>query len=143
MSIKNSQLNKWVDEGIIEWWGNQENMPKTFSQAHIVSLPSYAEGLPKVLIEALSCGRPIVTTNVSGCKETVRDGENGFLVPVKNSRALADAFIKLISNKQLRQRMGNAGRKMAIKEFSIQIVIEQTFAVYQDLLKPLKMQPLP
>ena len=142
MSIKNSQLNKWVDEGIIEWWGNQENMPKTFSQAHIVSLPSYAEGLPKVLIEALSCGRPIVTTNVSGCKETVRDGENGFLVPVKNSRALAEAFIKLISNKQLRQRMGNAGRKMAIKEFSIQIVIEQTFAVYQDLLKPLKMHPL-
>ena len=72
-----------------------------------------------------------------------RDGENGFLVPVKNSRALAEAFIKLISNKQLRQRMGNAGRKMAIKEFSIQIVIEQTFAVYQDLLKPLKTQSPP
>jgi glycosyltransferase involved in cell wall biosynthesis len=138
MSIKNSQLNKWVDEGIIEWWGNQEDMPKVFSQAHVVSLPSYAEGLPKVLIEASSCGRPIVTTNVSGCKETVREGENGFLVPVKNSKALAEAFIKLISDKQLRQSMGNAGREMAVKEFSIQIVIEQTFEVYQDLLKSLK-----
>ena len=138
MSIESAQLQKWVDEGIIEWWGNQDNMPQIFPQAHVVSLPSYAEGLPKVLIEASSCGRPIVTTNVSGCKETVRDGENGFLVPAKNPKALADAFIKLISDKQLRQRMGEAGREMAIKEFSIQMVIKKTFVVYKDLLKPLK-----
>jgi len=140
MSLDRSQIMKWVDEGTVEWWGNQENMPEVFSKAHIVSLPSYAEGLPKVLIEASSCSRPIVTTNVSGCKEAVRDGESGFLVPVKNTKALADAFIKLISDKQLRQRMGNAGREISMKEFSIQIVIEKTFSVYSELSKSFKTQ---
>ena len=113
-------------------------MPEVFSQVHIVSLPSYAEGLPKVLIEASACGRPIVTTDVSGCRDTIVDGKNGILVPAQDSKALANAFRKLISDPQLRQRMGKAGRETAVNEFSIEIVIQKTFSVYQDLFKAIQ-----
>jgi glycosyltransferase involved in cell wall biosynthesis len=139
MTITASQIKKWVDEDIIEWWGKQKNMPEIFSRAHIISLPSYAEGLPKVLIEASACGRPIVTTDVSGCRDTVINGENGILVPAHDSKALASAFRKLIPDPQLRQRMGKAGREIAVNEFSIEIVIKKTFAVYQDLSRSFNM----
>ena len=138
MTITVSQIKSWVDEGIVEWWGKKENMPEVFSQVHIVSLPSYAEGLPKVLIEASACGRPIVTTDVSGCRDTIVDGKNGILVPAQDSKALANAFRKLISDPQLRQRMGKAGRETAVNEFSIEIVIQKTFSVYQDLFKAIQ-----
>ena len=142
MTISTSQIQRWVNEGVIEWWGKQKDMPEIFSRAHIVSLPSYAEGLPKVLIEASACGRPIVTTDVSGCRDTVINGENGILVPSHDSKALAVAFRRLISNPQLRQHMGEAGRQIAVNEFSIEIVIQKTFAVYQDLSRSFSIQPL-
>ena len=135
MTLTAKQIKKWVDEDVIEWWGKQQNMSEIFSQAHIISLPSYAEGLPKVLIEACACGRPIVTTDVSGCRDTIINDENGILVPPRDSKALASAFRKLISDPQLRKRMGKAGRKIAVNEFSIEIVIQKTFTVYQDLSK--------
>ena len=141
MTITVSQIKKWVEDGLIEWWGKQKNMAEVFSQVHIVSLPSYAEGLPKVLIEASACGRPIVTTDVSGCRETVINGENGILVPAHDAKALASSFRKLISDPKLRQHMGKAGRKMAVNQFSIGIVIQKTFAVYQDLIGSFDIQP--
>ncbi len=141
MTLTAEQIKKWVDEDVIEWWGKQQNMSEIFSQAHIISLPSYAEGLPKVLIEACACGRPIVTTDVSGCRDTIINDENGILVPPRDSKALASAFRKLISDPQLRKRMGKAGRKIAVNEFSIEIVIQKTFTVYQDLSKSFNTQP--
>jgi glycosyltransferase involved in cell wall biosynthesis len=134
-SIPVAQLKEWHVEGIVEWWGYREDMPAIFSQAHIVCLPSfYGEGVPKVLIEAASCGRAIVTTDTPGCREIVRDGENGFLVPPHDDKALAQAIRRLIDNPSLREKMGERGREIAIREFSLDRVISETMALYRDLL---------
>lgn len=132
-AISNVQLASWQAEGVIEWWGRRENMPAVLQQANIVCLPSYREGLPKVLLEAASCGRAIVATDVPGCREVVRDGENGFLVPLRSTVELADAIQKLIGNKELRKKMGACGRKIAVNEFSIEKVIKETLSVYDEL----------
>ncbi len=132
-SIAESQLMLWQNEGVIEWWGQQNDMPAILKQAHIISLPSYAEGLPRVLIEAAACGKPIVTTNVPGCREIVNAGENGLLVPPKSPEALADALCSLIRNPDLRQQMGKRGREMAVRDFSTEQVISETLAIYNDM----------
>jgi glycosyltransferase involved in cell wall biosynthesis len=109
-------------------------MPKVFEKSHIICLPTfYGEGVPKVLIEAAACGRPLVTTDTPGCREIVRHGENGFLAPVKDSIALADAIQRLIEDPELRKLMGARGREIAVKEFSVERVIQETLAVYKEL----------
>ena len=128
------QLTQWQKEGFVEWWGWQEDVKTVISMSHIVCLPSYREGLPKVLIEAASCGRPIVTTDVPGCREVVTDGENGFLVPAKDAQSLKDALLKLISNEDIRTTMGKASREKAVHLFSNQIINDGIFAVYQKTL---------
>lgn len=134
-SINQSQLLAWQDAGIIEWWGQHEDMPQVFAQAHIVCLPSYREGLPKVLIEAAACGRPIVTTDVPGCREIVRHNENGLLVPAKDPQALAVALNHLLNDAELRENMGKRGREMVEAEFSTEYVVEQTLQLYKELLE--------
>lgn len=134
-AISQKQLTAWNSEGVIEWWGHRDDMPKVLSEFHIVCLPSfYGEGVPKVLIEAASSGRPIVTTNTPGCREIVKNGENGVLVPVRNSEKLADAIESLITNKKLRQEMGIKGRKLVESDFAIEMVIKKTMEVYKGLL---------
>ncbi len=128
----NSQLHEWEKEGVIEWWGWKENMDDVFSQAAIICLPSYREGLPKTLIEAAACGRPIVTSDVPGCREVVRQGENGLLVPAREAGALAKALKDLLQNPETRREMGICSRKIAEKEFSMELVISQTLAFYQS-----------
>jgi glycosyltransferase involved in cell wall biosynthesis len=128
------ELKGWVDSGIVEWWGRKENMPEVLAHCHIVCLPSYREGLPKALLEAASCGRPIVTTDTVGCREVVREGENGFLVPLYSTVELADALQKLIESPELRRRMGAKGREIAVKEFAVEKVIAETPAVYNELV---------
>jgi glycosyltransferase involved in cell wall biosynthesis len=133
-SIPKDILQDWHGEGVIEWWGYQENMAEVLSKAHIVVLPSYREGVPKFLIEAAACGRPIVTTDVPGCREIVREGQNGFLVSAQDAKALADALEILIHNSDLRKRMGKRGRKIVAEEFSEEIVIVKTMALYEKLI---------
>lgn len=133
-AIPEEQLEAWQKEGVVEWWGHREDMPFVFSQAHIVVLPSYREGLPKVLLEAAASGKPIVTTDTSGCREVVRDNVNGFLVPVKDAEGLAEAISKLIKDESLRKNMGRASRRIAEQEFSSDQVIGQTLNVYQELV---------
>lgn len=128
-----SQLEEWHKSGAVEWWGRREDMPKVFSESHIVCLPSYREGLPKVLIEAAACGRPIVTTDAPGCREIVLHGKNGLLVPMRDSAALADALEMLIKDPVLRRKMGENGRELAVSEFSVEKVVSQTLALYQEL----------
>lgn len=128
------QLEQWHDSGVVEWWGACDDMPRAFAEAHIVCLPSYREGLPKVLIEAAACGRPIVATDVPGCREVVRHEENGLLVPVRNSVALAAALRRLILSPVLRQFLGEHGRTIAVAEFGLDKVVERTLAVYKELL---------
>lgn len=128
------KLSQWQKEGNVEWWGWQEDVATVISMSHIVCLPSYREGLPKILIEAASCGRPIVTTDVPGCREVVEDGVNGYLVPEKNAEALKDALLKLIEDPEAREAMGKASREIAIQKFSDEIVNNGIYAVYQKVI---------
>ena len=109
-------------------------MPAVLGKATVVVLPSYREGLPVSLLEAAACGKPIVTTNVPGCREVIRHRVNGLLIPPRNASALADAVVMLLENPQLRHELGCRGREIAIKDFSATVVTRQTLALYQELL---------
>ena len=134
-SIDAATLEAWKREGHVDLWGRQNDMPDVLARAHIVCLPSYREGVPKVLIEAASCGRPIVTTDAPGCREIVRHGVNGLLVPIRDAAALADAIRTLLDDPALRARMGQAGREIVKKEFTIEAVVKATLDVYENLLQ--------
>jgi glycosyltransferase involved in cell wall biosynthesis len=134
-SIPRKTLRDWNTEGIVEWWGAKDDMPEIFAHSNIVVLPSYREGLPKVLLEAASCGRAIVATDVPGCREIVRHNENGLLVPPRDSKTLAEAIKALIRNPELRAKMGRCGRKIAEAEFSEEIVVRQTMEIYKKIKK--------
>ncbi|MGH7340232.1 MAG: glycosyltransferase family 4 protein, partial [Candidatus Rokuibacteriota bacterium] len=133
-SISAGTLKRWSERGAVEWWGWRDDMVPVFQQCHVVCLPSYREGLPKALIDAAACGRAIVTCDVPGCREVVREGENGLLVPPRDSGALAAALRRLLEDATLRRAMGERGRARAVAEFSVERVIEQTLALYRDLL---------
>ena len=133
-SVPMATLHAWHGQNGVEWWGHRDDMPAMFHAAHIACLPSfYREGLPKVLLEAAACGLPIVTTDAPGCREIVRDGDNGFLVPVRDAQALALALRSLIDNAALRAKMGQRAREIVLVEFSQERVIAETLAVYQEL----------
>lgn len=133
-AIPGRQLGEWQQSGIVEWWGHQSDMSGIMDQCNIVCLPTYAEGLPKVLIEAAAKGRAIVATDVPGCREVVRPEVNGLLVPPKDKVALANALEYLIGNAGVRSRMAIAGRAMVENEFTEKIVVESTLALYEKLL---------
>jgi len=133
-AIPREQLLEWQASGAVEWWGHQPEMSQTFWRAHIVCLPSHGgEGVPKVLIEAAASGRAIVTTDVPGCRDIVRQGVNGILVPPKDATSLAKALGELLENPSLRQRMGSRGREIAASEFSEEVVVRETMALYREL----------
>jgi glycosyltransferase involved in cell wall biosynthesis len=134
-SVPAKKLADWAREGDVEWWGSRQDMSNIFRSAHIICLPSYREGVPKVLLEALSSGRAIVATDVPGCREVVIDGENGLLVPARQSEPLAQALEILINQEQLRHSMGERGRQMAEAEFSIEQVIAQHMSIYRKALQ--------
>jgi glycosyltransferase involved in cell wall biosynthesis len=100
----------------------------------VAVLPSYREGLPKSLLEAASCARPIVATDVPGCREIVRPGENGTLVPVRDARSLADALEILLRDRDLRQAMGAKSRALVESHFGQDRVVSETLRVYESLL---------
>ena len=134
-SIPTEQLWNWHHSGIVEFWGHHDDMPETLAQTHIVCLPTfYREGIPKVLLEAAAAGRPIVTTNVPGCRDIVHHNENGLLVPVRNTAALATELKRLIIDKQLRLAFGKRGRERAVSEFRSELVINETLGLYTQLL---------
>lgn len=128
------KLTAWNDAGIIEWWGQHGEMAAIYRTVTLVCLPSHGgEGVPKVLLEAAACGRAIVTSDVPGCRDIVRDNVNGFLVPAKNALELARTIRYLLENHDIRMRMGAAGREIALKEFSQHIVVAKTLALYKEL----------
>jgi len=134
-SILEKTLRSWGSEGIIEWWGHREDMLEVFRQANIAVLPTtYGEGVPRVLIEAASCGRAIVATDVPGCREIVRHGRNGFLVLPGDPRILAGALKILIEDPGLRVKMGAFGREIVEAEFSEEIVVRKTMDIYKKIL---------
>ncbi|HEY4678245.1 MAG TPA: glycosyltransferase family 4 protein [Candidatus Angelobacter sp.] len=134
-AIPREKLQEWQNAGSVEWWGHQQSMSRMLQQAAIVCLPSHGgEGVPKALIEAAASERAIVATDVPGCRDIVRHGANGLLVPPKNPGALADAIAKLLTDAPLRAEMGRRGRAIAVNEFSEEKVIQQTLALYTKLL---------
>jgi glycosyltransferase involved in cell wall biosynthesis len=136
-SIPETQLKAWAASGSVEWWGRCDDMPNALSLATIVCLPSaYGEGVPKILLEAAACARSIVATDAPGCREIVRHGENGLLVPIRNPHALADALATLLGDGTMRADMGKRGRGLVEAEFSQELVARQTLAVYRELAEP-------
>ena len=133
-TIEEAQLRDWENEGVVEWWGHQDDMPEILGRCHVVVLPSYGEGVSRTLIEAAAAGRPIVASDVPGCREVVSHGKNGFLVPPKDPRSLADAISRLLSDRDLRIRMGQAGRDIALERFSDKLVNAKTLQIYSSLL---------
>lgn len=135
LNISAGQLQSWAAEGLIEWLGAREDMPAVFAQCNIVCLPStYGEGVPKVLIEAASCARACVTTDTPGCREIVRRRHNGLLVPPHDIDALTHALKRLIENPGERMKMGAAGRQIVLEGFTLRHVIDETLALYADML---------
>lgn len=136
-SVTRTQIDQWQASGVIDWWGFRRDMDQALSETHIVCLPSfYREGIPRILIEGLAAARPIVTTDHPGCRETVREGENGFLVPTRDARALADALETLIRNQGMRRRFGERSRQLAEEQFGFDRVASQVLSLYQELLHP-------
>ncbi len=134
-SIPETQLKKWSQEGVIEWWGWQEDMREIFQSAQVVTLPAlYGEGVPTALLEAAACGKPIVTTDTPGCRDIVTNQINGLLVPPNDPAALANALGKLLADPGLRGRMGAASRHLVVEKFTIEHVNQSTLNVYRDLL---------
>lgn len=132
-SLTEEELNKWVEKEDLEWWGHQSNMSEVLSQATIVVLPSYREGMPKVLLEAQALGRPIVTTDVPGCREAIENGKTGFLVKVKDEYSLADAIKKLISSDELCVEFSHNARLLAEQKFDIEQVVRTHMNIYENL----------
>jgi glycosyltransferase involved in cell wall biosynthesis len=127
-------LRKWEREGVVELWGRRSDMPQVLSAVHIVCLPSvYGEGVPKILLEAAASGRPVVTTDWPGCRDAIREGQTGLLVPPGDVEALAGSLETLLVNRPLRLQFGRAARLLAEREFDIKSVVASTLAIYSEL----------
>ncbi len=133
-SLSQAQLERWRDEGAVEWWGHREDMAQVLRQCHVACLPSYREGLPKFLLEAMACGLPVVATDVIGCRQAVQQSVTGLLVPPLSVEPLAKALAQLAGDPVLRRRFGDAGRERAIRLFDRVLVVRETLSLYAALL---------
>ena len=137
-SLNINDLNKIKNENYVEIVGYKKNISSLFANSNIICLPSYREGLPKSLMEAAAASRAVVTTDVPGCRDAIIPNKTGLLVPVKNSQKLADAVQWLIEHPLERFAMGKEGRKLAEKEFDIEIIVQHHLDIYRKLNENLK-----
>jgi glycosyltransferase involved in cell wall biosynthesis len=134
LAISKDQMEAMVEGTPVEWLGRVEDMPALLAECAVFVYPSYyREGIPKVLLEAAASGKPIVTTDHPGCREVVEDGVNGFLVPVRNASATAEAARRILEDAALRASMGKASRRKAEEEFNIGKIVTETLAVYKGI----------
>ncbi|AKX49192.1 glycosyl transferase [Thiopseudomonas alkaliphila] len=124
-AIKQKELDKWIADGQLNYFGQLKDVKPRIAACSVYVLPSYREGTPRSVLEAMSMGRAIITTDAPGCRETVVNGVNGYLVPVQNSKALAEAMIKLIENPELIASMAAESRRIAEEKYDVNIVNEQ------------------
>lgn len=130
-----NQLEQWHAEGVVEWLGHHSDMPALIGQASLVVLPTYyPEGVPKILIEGAACVKALIATDQAGCREIVKHGVNGLLIPHRNVDALVEAIEHLLDNPALAAQYGLAGRELVVKEFSLEKVINETMGIYRNLL---------
>jgi glycosyltransferase involved in cell wall biosynthesis len=134
LSITVDQYERWKRESAVEFLGFKADIHNVIADSDIAVLPSYHEGLPLFLLEAMSCGLPVVATDVVGCRSVVKHEVNGLLVPAKNVAALADAIERLVSDPELRAELGAAGRRMAIERFDQHLVLPQYAKLLADQL---------
>lgn len=133
-AVSREQIESWQNEGIVEWWGARNDMPQVLASANLVVLPSYREGMPKVLLESAAAGRAVLTTDVPGCRDAIDPGRSGMLVPPQNAQALASAIEQLLADRTRLGEMGHAGRDLAKRIFGIDRVIDAHLTIYHDLL---------
>ena len=132
-SLPEATVQGWVNEGTLAWLGQRWDMPQVYANATIVALPSHREGLPKVLLEAGASGRPAVATDATGCREVIRDGVNGLLVPVGDAAALAEAILRLIEDPATAGAMGAEARRIVEREYGVERVVAATLQLYDEL----------
>lgn len=118
-ALKEKEMLHWVDEGIVEYFGRKSAILPFYQECSVFVLPSYHEGTPRTSLEAMAVGRPIITTNAPGCKETVVDGETGFVVPVKDSKKLAERIEYFIRNSKMNSVMGNKAFEFASAKYDV------------------------
>ena len=134
VSIPAGEIEGWARRDGIEVLGYVDDIRKVWARAHIAVLPSRREGLPKSLLEAAACGRPIIATDVPGCREIAHAGRNALLVPVDDVNALAETIVTLAGDIQMRARFGAAGRALVVEEFSTEKIGRHIAALYGLLL---------
>jgi len=135
-AISRDELQLWIDDGLINYIGTTDNVQIVIANADCIVLPSYREGVPRSLLEACAMEKPIIATNVVGCKEVVNNGVNGYLCEVKNSQDLADKMEMMINlSEEERKNMGKAGREKIVKEFDEKIVINKYLQTIKEILK--------
>lgn len=130
-SLSDEEFARWRQESWLEDLGFQKEMAKIYAKAHVVCLPSYREGIPLTLIEAAACGKALLATDVPGCRDVVTDGETGLLIPAADSPALKNALKKLITDKDLRDNLGERARAMAIERFAKEPLVKRNLGVYR------------
>lgn len=123
-SITENEVQKWHQERIIEYYGETDNVQPFLEQTTVYVLPSYHEGTPRSVLEAMSTGRPVITTDAPGCRETVVHGENGFIVPVRDAEALLNAMLRFLENPEMVTPMGAEGRRIAEEKYDVRKVNE-------------------
>lgn len=126
-------IQKYLQYPYVKHLGFRKDIPELLSIMDIFTLPSYREGLPRSIIEAMALQKPVVATNIRGCREEVIDGVNGYLVDKKNSTSLFDELLKLVNNKDLRDKFGASGREMALKQFNEELVIKKQLDLFGKL----------
>ena len=134
-SVDAREIAEWRAEGLVRYLGHVEDMPELIASCDLVVLPSYREGTPRILLEAAAMERPVVATDIPGCRGVVVHEVTGLLVPVGDAVALADAIARLARDGVLRARFGRAGRRIVLREFDERIVLEGTMDVYRSLLE--------
>jgi glycosyltransferase involved in cell wall biosynthesis len=127
--IQPDEVQRWQDQGTIEYLGETCDVRPFIAACHVYVLPSYHEGMPRSVLEAMSIGRPILTTDASGCRETVRLGANGFLVPVRDVHALAERMIWFIEHRDQWQLMGQASRRIAKERFDVRKINAELLSI--------------
>ncbi len=136
-SIRNEDLMKWIRDPNIHYLGATENIRKFIEKSDCIVLPSYREGMPKVIMESMAMERAVITTDTAGCRETVDANVNGFLVPVRNSTALAQAMLSFIRLKKDAQfEMGKEGRIKVLKEFDDKIIADHLYVALKECFIP-------
>lgn len=133
-TISLDQLQSWNASGVVHWQGRRDDIPELLAQSHIACLPSYHEGFPLSVVEAMSCGRAVVTTDIPGCRDAVSHEQTGLLVEPQNPKQLAAALARLVQNPSLRQQLGRRARRDVLHRMSSEIVNQQTLDGYERLL---------